>query len=39
VPSIVAFGLVFGLPGLLFAMPLTVVTVVMVQNLYVEKLK
>jgi predicted PurR-regulated permease PerM len=37
--SIVAVGLVFGLPGLLFAMPLTVVAVVMVQKLYVEKLK
>jgi predicted PurR-regulated permease PerM len=37
--SIVAVGLVFGLLGLLFAMPLTVVTVVMVKKLYVDKLK
>jgi predicted PurR-regulated permease PerM len=37
--GIVAFGLVFGLLGVLFAMPLTVVTVVMVNKLYVDKLK
>jgi predicted PurR-regulated permease PerM len=36
--SIVAFGLVFGLMGVLFAMPLTVVTLVLVRRLYVEKL-
>jgi predicted PurR-regulated permease PerM len=33
--SIVAFGLVFGLMGVLFAIPLTVVIVVLVQKLYV----
>ena len=33
--SIVGFGLVFGLMGVLFAMPLTVVAVVLVQKLYV----
>lgn len=37
--SIVAFGLVFGLLGVIFAMPLTVVAMVMVQKLYVDKLK
>lgn len=36
--SIVAFGIVFGLMGVLFAMPLTVVTVVLVQKLYVARL-
>jgi predicted PurR-regulated permease PerM len=36
--AIVAFGVVFGLPGVLFALPLTVVTMVMVQKLYVERL-
>jgi predicted PurR-regulated permease PerM len=36
--SIVAFGLVFGLMGVLFAMPLTVVAMVLVRRLYVEKL-
>jgi predicted PurR-regulated permease PerM len=36
--SIVAFGLVFGLMGVLFAMPLTVVAVVLVQKLYVAPL-
>ena len=34
--GIVAFGLVFGLIGLLFAMPLLVVTMVLVQKLYTE---
>ena len=34
--GIVAFGLVFGLIGALFAMPLLVVTMVLVQKLYVE---
>lgn len=38
VVAIVAFGVVFGLPGVLFAMPLAVVTMVMVQKLYVERL-
>jgi predicted PurR-regulated permease PerM len=33
--SIVGFGLVFGLLGVLFAIPLTVVTIVLVQELYV----
>lgn len=37
--SIVAFGLVFGLMGVLFAMPLTVVAVVLVQRLWVENEK
>jgi len=36
--SIVAFGLVFGLMGVLFAMPLTVVVVVLVQELYVAQM-
>jgi predicted PurR-regulated permease PerM len=36
--GIVAFGLVFGLIGVLFAMPLLVVTTVLVQKLYVERL-
>ena len=36
--SIVAFGVVFGLPGVLFALPLTVVAMVLVQKLYVERL-
>jgi predicted PurR-regulated permease PerM len=36
--GIVAFGLAFGVLGALFAMPLTVVAVVMVQKLYVEKI-
>ena len=37
--SIVAFGLVFGLIGVLFAMPLTVVAVVMVKRLWVDNEK
>jgi predicted PurR-regulated permease PerM len=37
--SIVAFGLVFGLMGVLFAIPLTVVIVVLVQKLYVAPLE
>lgn len=36
--SIVAFGLVFGPMGVLFAIPLTVVTIVLVQELYVRRL-
>lgn len=36
--GIVAFGLVFGVIGVLFAMPLLVVTMVLVQKLYVERL-
>jgi predicted PurR-regulated permease PerM len=36
--SIVAFGLLFGLLGVIFAIPLTVVAVVLVQRLYVDKL-
>ncbi|HZZ95041.1 MAG TPA: AI-2E family transporter [Usitatibacter sp.] len=36
--AIVAFGLIFGIAGLLFAVPLTVVTVTLVQRLYVAKL-
>ncbi len=36
--SIVAFGVVFGLPGVLFALPLTVVAMVMVKRLYVDRL-
>jgi predicted PurR-regulated permease PerM len=36
--AIVAFGLLFGVAGLLFAVPLTVVTVTLVQRLYVAKL-
>jgi predicted PurR-regulated permease PerM len=36
--GIVAFGLVFGLIGVLFAMPLLVVTMVLVQKLYIERL-
>lgn len=35
--GIVAFGLIFGLIGVLFAMPLLVVTMVLVQKLYVER--
>jgi predicted PurR-regulated permease PerM len=37
--SIVAFGLVFGVMGVLFAMPLTVVTVVLVQKLWIDNEK
>ena len=37
--GIVAFGLVFGLIGVLFAMPLLVVTIVLVQKLYIEPLE
>lgn len=37
--SIVAFGLVFGVMGVLFAMPLTVVAVVLVRRLWVENEK
>lgn len=36
--GIVAFGLVFGLIGVLFAMPLLVVSLVLVQKLYMEPL-
>ena len=34
--SIVALGLLFGVMGVLFAMPLTIVTVMLVKKLYVE---
>ena len=37
--GIVAFGLVFGAMGVLFAMPMLVVTMVLVQKLYVERLE
>ncbi|HYC37937.1 MAG TPA: AI-2E family transporter [Usitatibacter sp.] len=37
--GIVAFGVVFGLAGVLFAMPLLVVTMVMVQKLYVDRIE
>jgi len=37
--SIVAFGIVFGLIGVLFAMPLTVVAVVLVKRLWVDNEK
>ncbi len=37
--GIVAFGLVFGLIGVLFAMPLLVVTIVLVQKLYVAPME
>ena len=36
--AIVALGVVFGLPGVLFALPLTVVAMVMVKKLYVDRL-
>lgn len=36
--AIVAFGVIFGIVGLFFAVPLTVVTVILVQRLYVAKL-
>jgi len=37
--AIVAFGVIFGLPGVLFALPLAVVTVVLVKKLYVERME
>jgi len=37
--AIVAFGIVFGPAGLFFAVPLTVVSVVMVERLYVARLE
>ena len=37
--GIVAFGLAFGFLGVLFATPLTVVAMVMVQRLYVDKVR
>ena len=37
--GLVAFGIVFGPAGVLFAMPLTVVAVVLVRRLYVEPLE
>jgi predicted PurR-regulated permease PerM len=37
--GIVAFGLVFGVMGVLFAMPMLVVSMVLVQKLYVERLE
>jgi predicted PurR-regulated permease PerM len=36
--AIVMFGIIFGIVGLFFAVPLTVVTVILVQRLYVAKL-
>ena len=36
VTSIVAFGLLFGTPGIIFAVPLTIVIVSLVDNLYVK---
>jgi predicted PurR-regulated permease PerM len=36
--AIVAFGVLFGALGLLFAVPLTIVTMILVQRLYVAKL-
>jgi predicted PurR-regulated permease PerM len=36
--AIVTFGVIFGIVGLFFAVPLTVVTVILVQRLYVAKL-
>ena len=38
VVAIIAFGLVFGVPGILFAVPLTIVIVSLVESLYVEGL-
>jgi len=37
--SIVAFGIVFGPAGLFFAVPLSVVSMVLVQRLYVDRLE
>jgi predicted PurR-regulated permease PerM len=37
--AIVAFGVVFGLAGVLFALPLAVVTTVLVRELYSERIK
>jgi predicted PurR-regulated permease PerM len=37
--GIVAFGAVFGVMGVLFAMPMLVVTMVLVQKLYVDRLE
>jgi predicted PurR-regulated permease PerM len=34
--SIVAFGIVFGVMGILFAVPLTVVVVVLVKRLWIQ---
>lgn len=34
--SVIVFGLIFGVPGLLFATPLMVVTLVLVRKLYIE---
>jgi predicted PurR-regulated permease PerM len=36
--AIVAFGILFGIAGLFFAVPLTIVTMILVQRLYVAKL-
>jgi predicted PurR-regulated permease PerM len=36
--SVVVFGLLFGLPGVLFATPLMVVVMILVQKLYIEAL-
>ena len=37
--GIVGFGLIFGVMGVLFAMPMLVVTMVLVQKLYVERIE
>jgi predicted PurR-regulated permease PerM len=37
--AVVAFGLLFGIVGILFAVPLAVVTMVLVRKLYVEPLE
>jgi predicted PurR-regulated permease PerM len=38
VTTLVAFGLLFGVPGLLFAVPLTIVIVSLVDSLYVKRI-
>jgi predicted PurR-regulated permease PerM len=37
--GVVVFGLIFGVPGVLFAMPLLVVTATLVRKLYVEPME
>lgn len=37
--AVVVFGLIFGMPGVIFATPLMVATKVLVQKLYVERLE
>jgi predicted PurR-regulated permease PerM len=39
IASIVVFGWLFGLPGVLFAVPLMVVVIALVKTLYVEPLE